>query len=95
MDDCGSREGDRGVNTTGTTIFFTRNTVTLITVQENLFHPTRSVVVPFIEKFPVVILNTYREKISDIILFGSVARGEDTNESDIDLLIIGNEDDWQ
>ena len=30
------------------------------------------------------------EKIINIILFGSVARGDDTEESDIDILIISN-----
>lgn len=33
------------------------------------------------------------DKIIRIILFGSVARGEDTEESDIDILIISNE--WE
>ena len=31
------------------------------------------------------------DKIIKIILFGSVARGEDTEDSDIDILIISNE----
>ncbi len=30
------------------------------------------------------------DKIDKIILFGSVARGEDTEESDIDILIVSN-----
>jgi len=33
------------------------------------------------------------DKIMKIILFGSVARGDDTEESDIDILIISNE--WE
>ena len=33
------------------------------------------------------------DKIIRIILFGSVARGDDTEESDIDILIISN--DWE
>ena len=33
------------------------------------------------------------DKIISIILFGSVARGDDTEESDIDILIISN--DWE
>lgn len=33
------------------------------------------------------------EKISKIILFGSVARGDDHEESDIDILIISNQ--WE
>ncbi len=33
------------------------------------------------------------DKIIKVILFGSVARGDDTEESDIDILIISN--DWE
>jgi len=33
------------------------------------------------------------DKVIKIILFGSVARGDDTEESDIDILIISN--DWE
>ena len=33
------------------------------------------------------------DKIIRIILFGSVARGDDTEDSDIDILIISN--DWE
>lgn len=33
------------------------------------------------------------DKIIKVILFGSVARGDDTEESDIDILIISNE--WE
>ncbi|MDD1728909.1 MAG: nucleotidyltransferase domain-containing protein [Methanospirillum sp.] len=64
-------------------------------MQINLVHPNRPFVVPLIEKYLAIVTNTYSEKISDIILFGSVARGEDTKESDIDLLIVGKKEDWQ
>jgi len=35
----------------------------------------------------------FREKISDVILYGSVAMGEATEESDIDLLILAKGED--
>ncbi len=34
----------------------------------------------------------YKNKIDEILLFGSVARGNYTNESDIDILVITNRD---
>jgi predicted nucleotidyltransferase len=39
----------------------------------------------------------YGDRIEEIILYGSVARGEDGNDSDIDLLVVasGNEDALQ
>jgi len=35
-------------------------------------------------------LEKYRDKIDSIILFGSVARGEAREDSDIDILVIGD-----
>jgi predicted nucleotidyltransferase len=64
-------------------------------VQRNLLHPNRALVIPLIEKYLDIILNKYHDSIVDIILYGSVARGEDTNESDIDLLIVGKENNWE
>ena len=40
-------------------------------------------------------LEGYRERIERIILFGSVARGEAREESDIDLLIVTKAEDFQ
>ena len=37
----------------------------------------------------------YKEKIVKIILYGSVARGEDREDSDIDVLIITNYDSFK
>ena len=40
-------------------------------------------------------LDKYRDKIESIILFGSVARGEAREESDIDILIVTTEEDFR
>ena len=37
----------------------------------------------------------YREKVEKIVLFGSVARGEDTEDSDVDVLIITSYDSFK
>jgi predicted nucleotidyltransferase len=39
--------------------------------------------------FTEKVLEKYSDRIESIILFGSVARGETTDESDIDILVIG------
>ena len=39
--------------------------------------------------------NNYKEKIIKIILYGSVARGEEREDSDIDVLIITNYDSFK
>jgi predicted nucleotidyltransferase len=44
------------------------------------------------EEFAKEATNRFRDEVEDIILFGSVARGEDDIESDIDVLIIWNGD---
>jgi predicted nucleotidyltransferase len=40
-------------------------------------------------------LEKYRDRIERIILFGSVARGEAREESDIDILIVTKEEDYR
>lgn len=45
-----------------------------------------------VEDFSRRALEKYGDEIDQIVLFGSVARGEAKINSDIDLLIIGNED---
>lgn len=45
-----------------------------------------------IEKFVREIKNRYGNEIKEVILFGSLARGEATSESDIDLLVITTSD---
>lgn len=37
----------------------------------------------------------YEDKVEKIILFGSVARGEDKEDSDVDVLIITNYDSFK
>jgi len=41
------------------------------------------------------ILKIFGDKIQNIILFGSVARGESNEESDIDILVITTEEDFR
>ena len=41
-----------------------------------------------IEEFVRRALEGYRDRIEDIILFGSVARGEGKEDSDVDILVI-------
>lgn len=43
---------------------------------------------PILEEFKQEIKKLYGKRLKDIILFGSWARGEATDESDIDLLIV-------
>jgi len=44
------------------------------------------------KEFADTVLKRFGDEIEEIILFGSVARGEDDVESDIDVLIIWNGD---
>lgn len=48
-----------------------------------------------INSFVQEITQKYPDKINNVIIYGSVARGEDTRESDVDLLITGKLDDWR
>lgn len=64
-------------------------------MQTRILHPNRARVIPLIERYLDIIINKYQGEIIDVILYGSVARGEDKNESDIDLLIIGKENNWE
>ena len=43
-----------------------------------------------VEEFVRRVLERYRDKIDSIILFGSVARGEAKEDSDIDILVVGD-----
>lgn len=44
-----------------------------------------------LEEFKQELLRLYGEKFKKLILYGSYARGNETNESDIDLLIVLND----
>lgn len=43
-----------------------------------------------VEEFLRRALEKYGDKIDEIILFGSVARGEAREDSDVDILVVGN-----
>jgi len=48
-----------------------------------------------VEEFVRRVLGRYRDKIDSIILFGSVARGEAKEDSDIDILIVVKKEDFK
>jgi len=49
-----------------------------------------------LEKFRKKVLDTAGGRIYSIIVYGSVARGTATKDSDIDVLVIGeNREDWE
>ena len=48
-----------------------------------------------LELFVKALKERYSDKIDRIILFGSVARGEDKEYSDIDVLLITNDDSFK
>jgi len=48
-----------------------------------------------VEEFVRRVLGRYRDKIDSIILFGSVARGEAKEDSDIDVLIVVKKEDFK
>ncbi|MCA1916966.1 nucleotidyltransferase domain-containing protein [Methanospirillum hungatei] len=45
-----------------------------------------------IERYLTLIQKKYEDRIEEVILYGSVARSENNENSDVDLLIIGTED---
>jgi len=47
------------------------------------------------KKFADAVLKNFGDKIENIILFGSVARGKSNEESDIDILVIIKEEDFR
>jgi len=48
-----------------------------------------------VDEFMKRVLDTYRTRIESIILFGSVARGEAKEDSDIDILIVTKQEDFR
>jgi len=48
-----------------------------------------------VDKFVRKVLEKHRDKIGSIILFGSVARGEAREDSDIDILLITSDDSFK
>ncbi len=52
---------------------------------------------PLLKRCAHTIRATYGDRLAGIVLFGSAARGDDTPESDIDLLVLieGDYDLWE
>jgi predicted nucleotidyltransferase len=48
-----------------------------------------------VDEFVERALHKYRDHIKNIVLFGSVARGEAREDSDIDILVIWNGDEGE
>jgi predicted nucleotidyltransferase len=48
-----------------------------------------------VERFVDTLLQQYPERVLETMLFGSKARGDSTPDSDIDILLIVDDDDWQ
>ena len=48
-----------------------------------------------VEEFVRRALDRYGDRIESIILFGSVARGEAGEESDIDILVVTKKEDFR
>jgi len=48
-----------------------------------------------VEAFVERVWQTYSKRVQQIILFGSKARGDSHAHSDIDVLLIANEEDWR
>ena len=48
-----------------------------------------------VERFVDTLLQQYPERVLEVMLFGSKARGDSTLYSDIDILLIVDDADWQ
>jgi predicted nucleotidyltransferase len=48
-----------------------------------------------VEAFVTALHQQYPDRIQDVILFGSKARGDSHPDSDIDILILVDDDDWR
>ena len=48
-----------------------------------------------VDAFVEALQRQYPDRIRDVILFGSKARGDSHPDSDIDLLILVDDDDWR
>jgi hypothetical protein len=49
-----------------------------------------------LERFKKKVLNELKDRVHAIVVYGSLARGEYTQDSDIDILVIGNDrKDWK
>jgi predicted nucleotidyltransferase len=48
-----------------------------------------------VDAFVEALHRQYRDRIRDVVLFGSKARGDSDPDSDIDILILVDDDDWR
>jgi predicted nucleotidyltransferase len=48
-----------------------------------------------VDAFATALYRQYPDRIQDVILFGSKARGEGHPDSDIDILILVDDDNWR
>lgn len=48
-----------------------------------------------INEFKSKVAEAYPDEVINIIIFGSKARGDASEESDIDMLVVSMSDDWQ
>ncbi|MCP4610659.1 MAG: nucleotidyltransferase domain-containing protein [Planctomycetes bacterium] len=48
-----------------------------------------------LQHFIRIIQSNYEDQVQLVALFGSKARGDDTSESDIDVLVVLRNNDWQ
>lgn len=56
--------------------------------------PTRDEVRRALESYVAAVRLHYGPRLHDILLFGSRARGDDTPDSDADVAVILNDDEW-
>lgn len=57
-------------------------------VRRGLSHVSYKQFVPVIREFVEQVKNVFRDNLVSIVLFGSVARGDCREDSDIDMLIV-------
>jgi len=69
--------------------------VTVIVVYSQLLRCMPSVRRPIVHEFATKAREACGEAIEEIILFGSVARGDDRPDSDIDILVITPKEDFR
>jgi hypothetical protein len=54
--------------------------------------PINPVIEPIVREFKAALQALYGDRLADVILYGSYARGDYDDESDIDLMIVLNDD---
>ena len=64
-------------------------------MSNSLDHPLTGEERQAVETFVTELFQQYPDQVQDVILFGSKARGDSHPDSDIDILILVDDDDWQ